>query len=107
MKGSRSSQPKDLSKPLQNTFKNPSKTFQQGVEIDDALGFPGSKKSVPGCGGPLAGHESLDACSVQMSFKEKTDKEIQHRRHIADTETIAGAGAAFADAVSWDIKSSY
>ena len=25
---------------LQNPFKNPSKTLQEGVEIDDALGFP-------------------------------------------------------------------
>ena len=26
---------------LQNAFKNPSKTLQESVEIDDALGFPG------------------------------------------------------------------
>ena len=42
------SQPKDPSKPLQNAFKNPSKTFQEGVVIDAALGFPGLKNSVPG-----------------------------------------------------------
>ena len=27
---------------LQNVFKNRSKTLQEGVEIDDALGFPGA-----------------------------------------------------------------
>ena len=42
-KGPRTYQPKNPSKPLQNAFKNPSKTFQEGVEIDDALGFPGLK----------------------------------------------------------------
>ena len=47
-------QPKDASKPLQNAFKNPSKTFQEGVEIDDALGFPGLKNQ-------FQGNESLDA----------------------------------------------
>ena len=35
-------QPKDPSKPLQNAFNNPLKTFQEGVGIDDALGFPGA-----------------------------------------------------------------
>ena len=40
--------------------KSPSKTFQEGVEIDDALGFPGVLKSVPGSGSAVAGNESLD-----------------------------------------------
>ena len=48
---------------LQNPFKTPSRTlrkpFQEGVEIDDALGFPGLKIS-SGSGGPAAGAESLD-----------------------------------------------
>ena len=56
LKGCRTCQPKTL----QNAFKNPSKTVQEGVEIDDALGFAGLKKAVPGCGGPVAGNESLD-----------------------------------------------
>ena len=43
-------QPKDPSKPLQNAFKNPSKTFQEGVEIDDVLGFPGLKNQFQGPG---------------------------------------------------------
>ena len=34
--------------------------IQEGVEIDDALGFPGLRDSVPGSGGPVAGNESLD-----------------------------------------------
>ena len=50
LKGSRTFQLKDGSKPLQNAFKNPSKTFQQGVEIDDALGFPGLKSQFQGPG---------------------------------------------------------
>ena len=49
---------------LQNPFKTPSRTLQKpvipGVEIDDALGFPGAQKSVPGCGGPVAGNDSLE-----------------------------------------------
>ena len=35
---------------LQNAFKNPSKTFQEGVGIDDALGFPGLENQVQGPG---------------------------------------------------------
>ena len=45
-----SSLSKDPSKLLQNAFKNPSKTFQEGVEIDDALGFPGLKNQLQGPG---------------------------------------------------------
>ena len=37
--GPRTCQPKDPSKPLQNAFKNPSKTLQEGIKIDDASGF--------------------------------------------------------------------
>ena len=51
----------DPSKPLQSAFINPPKTLQEGVEIDDALGFPGALQSVPGSGAPVAGNESLDA----------------------------------------------
>ena len=50
LKGPRTCQPKDPSKPLQNAFKNPLKTFQEGVETDAALGFPGFKKKVFGSG---------------------------------------------------------
>ena len=32
----------ETSTKLENAFKNPSKTLQEGVEIDDALGFPAS-----------------------------------------------------------------
>ena len=39
------SQPNNPRKPQRNTFKNPSKTFQEGVKIDDALGFRGLKVS--------------------------------------------------------------
>ena len=35
---------------LQNAFKNPSKTFQEGVEIDDALGFQALKNQFQGPG---------------------------------------------------------
>ena len=41
LKGSLKWSLKGFSKPLQNAFKNPSKTLQEGVEIDNALGFPG------------------------------------------------------------------
>ena len=37
------SQPKGPSQHPQNAFKSPSKAFHEGVEIDDALGFPGLK----------------------------------------------------------------
>ena len=40
--GSRAFKPKDPSKPLQHAFQEPFETFQEGVEIDDALGFPGA-----------------------------------------------------------------
>ena len=47
--GPRTCQPKDPSKSLQNAFKNPSKTFQEGVEIDDVLClFPGLKNQFQG-----------------------------------------------------------
>ena len=36
LRGVLKGQPKDPSKPLQNAFQNPSKTFQEGAEIDDA-----------------------------------------------------------------------
>ena len=36
LKGPRTCQPKGPSKPLQNAFNTPSKTLQEGVEIDDA-----------------------------------------------------------------------
>ena len=39
LKGFRRGQPKDPSKPLQ--FKMPSRTLQEGVDIDDTLGLPG------------------------------------------------------------------
>ena len=35
---------------LQNAFKNPSKTFQEGVEIDDAFGLPGLQNQFQGPG---------------------------------------------------------
>ena len=50
LKGFWRGQPKDPSKRLQNAFMNPSKTFQEGVEIDDALGFPGLRKQFQGPG---------------------------------------------------------
>ena len=37
-------------RPLPNPFKNPSKTLQEGVEINDALGFPGLKNQFQGPG---------------------------------------------------------
>ena len=43
LQGPRTCQLKVPSKPLQNAFKNPSKTFQGGAEINDASGFPGLK----------------------------------------------------------------
>ena len=43
-------QPKDPSKALQIAFRNPSKSFQEGIEIDDALGFPGLKNQFQGPG---------------------------------------------------------
>ena len=57
-------------------FKTPSRTLrkplQEGVEIDDALGFPEEpfenlselKKSGSGSGGPVAGNESLDLRAI-------------------------------------------
>ena len=59
LKGPRTCQPKDPSKPRQNAFKNPPKTFQEGVEIDDSSGFPGLKISSR-VRGSVAGNESLD-----------------------------------------------
>ena len=56
LKGSRTCQPKDPSKPLQDALKNPSKTFREGVEIDDALGVPGLKHQFQGSGAPVAGN---------------------------------------------------
>ena len=35
---------------LQNAFKNPPKTFREGVETDDALGFPALKDEFQGPG---------------------------------------------------------
>ena len=45
----------------------PSKTFQEGIEIDDATGSLGLK-SIPGSGGPAAGNESLDPEILQSGF---------------------------------------
>ena len=50
LKGPCTRQPKVPSKPLQNSFKNPSKTFQEGVEIDDAFGFSGLQNQFQGPG---------------------------------------------------------
>ena len=56
LKGFRTCQLKDPSKPLQNAFRNPPKTFQEGVKIDDALGVPELKNEFQGPGGgPVAG----------------------------------------------------
>ena len=46
LKGPRTCQPKDPSKRLPNAFENPLKPFQEGVEIDEALGFLGHKNLV-------------------------------------------------------------
>ena len=40
MKGPRTCQAKDPAKPLQNAFENPSKTIQEGVEIDEYVRLP-------------------------------------------------------------------
>ena len=48
LKDSRTCQPKDPSKPVQNAFKNPLKTFQEAAEIDDALDFPVLKSHFQG-----------------------------------------------------------
>ena len=50
-----------LQNALQNAFKNPLKTLQEGVKIDDAVGFPWLQKSVPGSWDPVAGNESLES----------------------------------------------
>ena len=50
LKGPRTCQPKDPSKPLAERLQEPSKTFQEGVEIDDALGFLGLKNQFQGPG---------------------------------------------------------
>ena len=47
LKGSRTCQPKDPSKRLQEPFENLS---FEGVEMDDALGFPGLKNQFHGAG---------------------------------------------------------
>ena len=44
------SQPNEPLKRLRSAFKNPSKTLHEGVEIDDALGFPGLKNQFQGPG---------------------------------------------------------
>ena len=76
------SQPKGPSKPLQNVFKNPSKTLQEGVEIDDALGFPGLKKSAPGTGRPVAENESLDHTTQchPLNAKASAEKDPESQR---------------------------
>ena len=56
MKGSAEGPFKSPSKRLQDPFKS----LQEGVEIDDALGFPGLKSQFRGPGGPVAGNESLE-----------------------------------------------
>ena len=45
---------------LLNVYVPFSLAIQEGVEINDALGFSGFKKSVPGSVGRVAGNESLD-----------------------------------------------
>ena len=64
LKGSAEGPFKALSKRLQEPFKNP----LQGVETDNALGFPGLKKSVPGSGAPVAGNESLERTATEWGF---------------------------------------
>ena len=49
LRGSHTCQPKESSKPLQSSFQNRSKAFQEGVEID-AFGFPGVKLQFQGRG---------------------------------------------------------
>ena len=61
----------------QNAFKNPSKTLQEGVEINDALGFPGLEKSVPGSGGPVAVEtKELGCCGPGKSSKTRKSPKV-------------------------------
>ena len=61
LRGPCTCQPKDPSKPLQSAFKNPSRALQEGVEIDDALGFPKLSNQLQGPGVLLLEQESLES----------------------------------------------
>ena len=48
----------------QNAFKNPPKTLPEGIEIDDALGFPGLQNQFQG---PVAGNEEMKVLSASQA----------------------------------------